>query len=350
MPGWSLIPQSAGDANWASASGPWAELYAAYNERRAVLGSGAATAPSAGVVIADKDWIEDIQSWIESNCEKFVATIDSGGSPITDYDGESHIELWTWEKIKARVLGGRGWYRKNETGTNENRQDAGWWASYIGLMNDLRLVLNELVWTTRYLINSYNHGIISNVDLSAGVWKSCDPIDRYYGGGGYDPLWEDSKADAEAAWSPAATDATGPCSYSYGVRAFTSSKSANLNRSRQNIQLTGVPNTFNCRMDSYIRASVRYNDESVAWDDNGDAVIQDTWVKFDADVNSGGSTTITSSVSAGDQASSIKPNWCSEPGYNSRSFRGWIAFSEGGSYGSGAAILRWNVSGGFEYY
>lgn len=168
MAGWITFPL-AENGNWTSVSGPWAELYAAWNERRATLGQSAATAPVENDIIADKDWIEDIQSWIESNCSQFYI-------PSTvSYAGQSKAYSptpWSISTLKSAVLPHGDWWRKNESGGSTGKQAENYYASFIDLMNDLRLVLDQLTHRPASVSYSANAGLGGGSDYLS-TWSAA---------------------------------------------------------------------------------------------------------------------------------------------------------------------------------
>jgi hypothetical protein len=155
MAGWTNIPLTAGDDTWA-ATATWTELFGAWNERRAVLGQAAVTAPVQGGVINSHTLIEQMQDWVEVYCDDFRRTYDESGVRMTDLDAQPLLEwrAWSWTALAANVLPsgtGRpsnGWRRKKSTGVEAGKMAPSYYASYAELMNDLRLVFNELKWTS----------------------------------------------------------------------------------------------------------------------------------------------------------------------------------------------------------
>lgn len=345
MAGWSSIPQSAGDT-WASASGAWAELFAAWNERRAVLKQSAVTAPAAGDVIADKDLIQDIQSWIESNADEFVATIDSGGSTRTDFNDETEIEMWSWTKLQARISGlSSGWTRKNGSGTSNAQHAAGYYASFIDLMNDLRLVLNELRWTRYQLSWERGSGALQRGSDTDG----SSPFDS----------WATLRGNAETAYAadtPSSSSDGPPYSEARLTRDDTGvGRKANMVTVRArvtpdfNIDMT-------TSMDLYLYpvatsglltqpADINTFDPLEQPRTSGYAIVEDCWNLVDTQTASA-LNEITSAL-IGEHT---QPTWPADPTVDQQeNSSGWESDSPMGSDVT-YVVLRWDVSGGFTYY
>lgn len=122
---WTSIPATSA-TDWAKQSF-FKQFWEALNERRTLLGQAVVFVPAVGcdcqymgdgglavwpTSTTDKFTVQLVQKWVQDNCFNFVATIDSGLAPVTNYNGQATIEMWSWAKIQTRVLGGHAWTRK----------------------------------------------------------------------------------------------------------------------------------------------------------------------------------------------------------------------------------------------
>ncbi len=325
---WNYIPPSEG-TDWPKVSGAWTELYAAYNERRLVLNHSSADAPTVGSASpAYAYWIGNIQSWIESNCTSFVATIDSGGSPITDYDGQNEIEMWTWDNIKSRVLGGRSWYRKKDSGTSEGNAAEGYYAPWIQTMIDLKNVLNELIWTKKLISwEEYNY----NDDPTLHSYGGAESTNNSY-------TWAAAKSVAESTWGQEGIGAL-PKKYSTGSYHSSGYYRSNLFNCIGYVYVTGIPTGISKTVDIY-PFSEKFSDssEDYLYGNCPYGYAENTYNKIVSESLTSAATETTKHL-VGDGDGSTMPTWCSEPtADNSRQGLGW-AFSS-----VGYAIMKWDLT------
>lgn len=121
--GWSGFPATQ-NTDW-SAISFFKQFWEALNERLESKGDSTTYVPAVGCDVQYmgasapasttggfsvqylQSEIKRIQSW-------FVATLDSSGNGITDFDGKTSVENWTWDKLKDRLGGlpSGGWTRK----------------------------------------------------------------------------------------------------------------------------------------------------------------------------------------------------------------------------------------------
>lgn len=231
MAGWTQFPATAGSIA-TSASGIWAELYAAWNERRAILGQSAETAPSAGSVMADKDWLQDIQSWIESYCGRFV-------DPSATIEGEEDMPVWTSTSLLNELPSG-GWRKKNDGGATTGQAAAGDYASYIHAINDVQEALNLL---THYLIDDSYTG-------DEGTWNSREI--RY----GQDTSFVDyatAKTGAESNYSAASFSSTSNAFQFFTFLYGDSPHSARLQAMRAYPSVDRNQGTVDCNVTIYLK-------------------------------------------------------------------------------------------------
>ena len=103
------------------------------------------------------------QKWCEDNCGKFVRCLDDAGDPL-DLDGETKIGKWTWSDMKALVLPYGDWRAKTiaagvVTTSLRKAEEGDVYGPW--LMEDLRKVLNALIWTAYRVTLSIPYGAVS---------------------------------------------------------------------------------------------------------------------------------------------------------------------------------------------
>lgn len=272
-----------------------------------------------------------LQYQIESWCHLFVATIDSGGNPITDFDNTANgVEMWTWAKIVSRVLGGNGWTRKYPDGMGGTTtaygkcQPGDFFGEWI--WNELQAVFNVLVWSRGWTSEHYDN------PYPRIAWSG-----EYWVGYSYGATWEAAKTAAIAAWAYDSDSSGQPFARCGFLDSPPTQYYARLER---NIFCLGFSITTTCSFeaDFYAKSSA-FSGET--YDAQGDGVVEDTWMLFDTQSSGPGASTVVSAVLGN---TTPPPNWPSAPLDSSWVTLSWLVdnFME-------SVVIRWNVSGGFTY-
>jgi len=343
MAGWTYIPLA--DLDRWQRTAVWIELYTAWNERRIAIGQSAVTVPSAGFKIQDKNAIQDIQAWIETYASSFVATIDSSLNPVTDYDGADSIEMWDWTKLKTRVLSGNSsWSRKSGSTVSYGQLEKGYWATYIKPINEIYLILKELKWTYGTYMSEIN--TISYVDTAEtqkdgnGAWNT----------------WSQSKTLAESDYASNSPVCGGSAyKYTYGTgwnhpEMYEVYFYAEIGNAVAYVKASNIPSGLAKSVDFYFIGKLPTIGNTCTYEtfDNESASFlkEGKESKYSTSPLLGASDTETNTYPVGDVSLSLPSTWCSEPfgtGDNlETSKRGW-------KIGTPEAIIRWNVTDGFEY-
>lgn len=271
--GWTNIPLAAGDSAWASIT-TWAELFGAWNERRKVLGQVEVTAPAKGDVIASHALIEQMQDWVEAYADQFVCTYVDGVR-VENFHGEdvdssapysSHVRrLWTWATLASAVLTNSNWRRKKVTGAEAGQMDKNYYASYIELMNDLRLVFDELVWTypaswsMRSALSKWGTGSIIATAEAA-----------YLADGG------STRLGNTGCWYIIQKDAAGDLSVSVQRRSTVW-----VVNFEAHLLPVGTALAVAANIDWYARGRPPSGSDEIVFDDNGEGYIENKWTVMD---------------------------------------------------------------------
>jgi len=281
----------------------------------------------------DKFSVQCVQAWIEQNCHNFVATIDSGGSPVGNYHGQATIEMWSWTKIKDRILdhggGNKGWTHKDKfEGVPYTSYDKAYTGGYFGpwLWNELRTVFDELIWLKT---------------TPSTAWTSNGETTQKYGDDFNNPNWDgaggckdlteqdydadpgsDGGTDEPYCW----TEASGGPNYQAAmVRGYA-------------YGYAGAPDgiAFTKDTDWYLKGELP--PPGGDFDDNGQTITNDgNWARWTSENGQAGAAVQTSAAFG----SLAYPVWCDQPGG---------AKAKGYGVGAVAVIWKYDVVGGFEYY
>lgn len=267
-----------------------------------------------------------IQAAVEDLLPHFVVS-HAAGAPFAAgyYDGKDAIPLYAdlAALFSAAGLATSKWraYLNHpiyEAGVDQERQAqpgdiigaCPWW-----IFEYIQKCLKALVWTPP-------PGIDHSVEGKEVLFVSAtdDP-----------PTWENAKANAEAAYSAASAS-----SMYWPARAWSacdrfggSGYWASLARRRTKMSFSGIPMALAHTAEFYLLATAA----ATGFDANNDDVVEDKWSLVDTI----GPTTDASLES--DWIGSLdRPNWCA----GSDGALGWVADNVAG-------VIRWDVTGGFEY-
>lgn len=333
---WNGFPAVQG-TDW-SAISFFKQKWEAYNERRNVLGLSTIYVPAVscdvqymgndGVAVAptsttDKFSVQWLQTQIESFCTSFVATIDSACNPVTDYDGETAIEMWDWTKLKARVSGlpAGGWTRKYPGGSGNGRARTG---DYFGphLWNELKAVLDELVWIKKTFAWSNNGGSIVINDSM----------------GDADSDWGTAKQNTIDDWIETTNTTAGAVSVYSDMTQNMGAYEGFLHRRQAWGYLSGMYALLNRDVDWYA-----FIENISTFDAQGDGVIEDRFELGMTDAGKTGATLTSTDKFLTARFATAPPNWVAS------GTTGLIGYGAGADAADRVAVIKWDVVGGFTY-
>jgi len=357
--------------DWSSASGvPWITLtdvndfIKAANERQGAINGQTDLYVEKSVgdmatghcrASGGHNWIRDLQGFVQAQHNFFVVSHDAGvrrdpghweggAAPPHDDCYGSLAEVFAaagfphsnWRRYTVHPAEGGG----VQYGVAQEGDVLGPW-----LLEDIQAALNVLVWrgtTTR--------GTRPQQDWEGAEWSNEGETNAYQGDGDPKATWPLAKADAEAKWGPwYQADDEPPQCHSTGSPWY-SDYVAYLERYYAYLATGEYLGDRACGVDFFAHAS-KPPDAHMSWDANGDDVLEDAYSLWHSQTEPAGASGWREIVSSAALGGTARPNWPGipepPPGGISHGYKvsGWII----PDIPSGAALLRYDVPGGFEY-
>jgi len=301
------------------------------------------------------NWIQDLQGFVNTHYNFFVVSHDAGvqrnpnhweggATPPKDDRYGSLAEVFA-----AAGLAYSDWRRytvhPSEGGdvqygvAQEGDVLAPW------LLTDLQAVLNVLVWRGTTIRGTRGQG-----DWEWAEWSNEGETNAYQGDGDPQETWPLAKADAEAKWGPwYQADEEPPRCKSVGSPWYDDYV-AYLERYYAYLVTGEYLGDRACGVDFFVYA-VKPSDDTVSWDANGDDVLEEAYSLWHSQTAAAGASGWREIVSTAPLGGTARPNWPGvsqpPPGGISHGYR--VMGDVEGHPPGGAALLRYDVPGGFEY-
>jgi len=367
------------------------EFWKALNKRRIAIGGSLVYVPIAGANIQSGfsstptntsgsfGW-KFLQEQIASLCKYFVQSHDLDGTPrSTDYyAGKTTIEMWTFPNLMQAVRGGTpqsdfrrattyptDWTDWSDTAYSAGKITLGTPRDILGpwIPSDIQKAFNMLIWSA---VSNFEYGLsvpngFSTRPLIKGIIYSYSDDDEYNGScGNSNDTWEEILAAAESDWARDTGHEMyvvwhGPRKYSARSHGNRYGKSAWMEEQRTFVYIDNLPEIAR-EIDCYILAQapdIALGDDISVFDALGESIAENKWSLVTSFASSSTSTATSDYIIS--SAFGTMPPWggtpTPPPAYppDKRNYS-WRGFSAGYfDGGNAAAIMRWNVSGGFDY-
>ena len=326
--GWPITDWT-GNPDWAALSNINAFI-GAVRERQLCVGGAAWNFNEAGDDVQAATWFQDIQDFVDGAYDLFAVSHDAGVARGAGYySGKATIDFYA---DLAAVFSAAGKTHANWRRYTTHPSDGGsvlYGRMEIGdiigpwLFEDLQATLNVLVWTS-----------------SGYSWISGGTNNRNQAS---EPgaTWAAAKTAAEAEWAASGGEAqedAAPLAYTAGVGTY----GANAYRRRAKGYTASIWTGCKRDVDFYVNAH-----GLDAFDDHQDGVLEELEYCYDTQAATTAAN-VTSNWLGADPTGTFadsKLAWCAEPPPDND--LGWAV--QFGGYDRWDALVRWNVTDGFEY-